>query len=764
MVRRQSQNRTDHDAGGTAPWWMKDGFPPRWLLWVLAALTAGGVMAAVAGDQASAVFQTYIFAIFTVPILAAAGMFGMLLTAPFARCHSFDDSPQPAGFRAVVAVALGLGVFALAMLFAGTLHLVEPGGCTWAVLAIPALGAAAGFVPTRTYWRSLNRSFFTGRAHRGDWLFVLAAVPAAMLLIAATFPPGSLWHSEGGGYDVLEYHLQLPREYALNNSTAPLDHNVYSFFPQNVEMLYLLLMQFAQTVMGNDQAAGYSWGAFPAQFLHAALTLLTAAALALIPVGRCAKGDEPPFLLATGRAIAVLVFLGTPWTLVTGSLAYNEAGMLLFGTLALGVAWSSAGRGVAPGVLLGLLLGLAVGCKMTAGVFFALPVALLYLVRAGLDAGPLRQLAVATMVAVAVYSPWAIRAATYSGGNPLFPIATSVLPRDHWTASQTERFDRGHQPRKDQRSLTARLQALADCSVFDGQWSVQPYVLMREADEHPPAPEAYARPQRVGLLWPALLLAVACAFIVKKGRAEAALLVAVLVVQVAAWLFATHLQSRFLLPAAIPLALLAGRGVQGFHFAAEGMLISAVRIIAGTLIGLHALAAIFVLLPEVNLFGGWRGKDQAPPSIGDPMYAVCNVAGILEDPDGTRHVPPGNLLMLGDATAYHFLGAVQYFTVFDDNPPLESLNNPLALRRWLRDRNIQYVYVNWLGMARLQDTYDLGLNVPPPPANANPLDRAVQTERAAQIAAIYAPHLAAAGLQAVPLDVLQNATVYRVGP
>ena len=62
--------------------------------------------------------------------------------------------------------------------------------------------------------------------------------------------------------------------------------------------------------------------------------LLTAAAIALIPVGRAGMS-------AAGRAIAVLLFLGVPWIIVTGSLAYNEGGMLLYGTLALGLALGS---------------------------------------------------------------------------------------------------------------------------------------------------------------------------------------------------------------------------------------------------------------------------------------------------------------------------------------------------------------------------------------------------------------------------------------
>src|SRR5262249_31738011 len=41
----------------------------------------------------------------------------------------------------------------------------------------------------------------------------LSALGIALLFVAACNPPGALWGSEFGGYDVLEYHLELPQEW-----------------------------------------------------------------------------------------------------------------------------------------------------------------------------------------------------------------------------------------------------------------------------------------------------------------------------------------------------------------------------------------------------------------------------------------------------------------------------------------------------------------------------------------------------------------------
>ena len=58
----------------------------------------------------------------------------------------------------------------------------------------------------------------------------------------ALVPPGLLWAEEGNGYDVLEYHLEMPREYLESGRIEYASHNVYANFPANAEMLYLLAM------------------------------------------------------------------------------------------------------------------------------------------------------------------------------------------------------------------------------------------------------------------------------------------------------------------------------------------------------------------------------------------------------------------------------------------------------------------------------------------------------------------------------------------
>jgi len=71
----------------------------------------------------------------------------------------------------------------------------------------------------------------------------LALVPFLILAAhAAAQAPGFIWREEGFGYDVLEYHLQVPREFVESGRVAYLPHNVYAMFPLDVEMLYAAAM------------------------------------------------------------------------------------------------------------------------------------------------------------------------------------------------------------------------------------------------------------------------------------------------------------------------------------------------------------------------------------------------------------------------------------------------------------------------------------------------------------------------------------------
>ncbi len=660
--------------------------PAKLRLWLGAVLFFMGTLLAlmaIAGSYTSEVLQTLAGnCIFTLCILIPAAMIGWAFTAPLDRAGDFERCGWPIGYRLILSTALGLGFLSLGMLLLGSLGLLQHG----IPLVLPIVAAAIGFYPVLQSLRQLDRGWFN-QPSSAPPLLLAACIPLALLLIAATFPAGSIWSSEGGGYDVLLYHLELPREYMAANSTAPLQHNVYSFFPSNMEMLYTLLISLTQTGFGIQT---HLLALYPAQLLHACLTVLAAGAVALAPV-RCST---------LARGIAITLMLGTPWTLVVGSLAYNDGAVLLYGALAIGMAlapfsWRTA-------MMAGIFVGLAVGCKMTSGVMIALPVATLFLLQR-------RWLGLLAIIGVAIllYMPWAIRAmaATHSAGhlgNPVFPVAANTLGTGQWSPEQVERWNRGHSAQTrivspdgaithEPLTLTGRLHALAHETLGDSQWSPGLARLARWTQQNGPAEAPTSLWANVGLIW--LVVPLVLVLAATRGILSWQLLM-VLAVQILAWLFCTHLQARFLLPAIIPMALL-------FGLAAQAFLVP--RAIIVGFVALNAALCAFLLIPEARLFAG------GPPGlrIGQFFFLPQEFSRIPNAfPQETRATMKTYLIGPPFGTPLYMDGQYEYNSVWDTNAWADQLRqSPQAAIAWLRQNHITLVVIDWNEVGRLRNSY-----------------------------------------------------------
>jgi hypothetical protein len=186
-----------------------------------------------------------------------------------------------------------------------------------------------------------------------------------------------------------------------------------------------------------------------------------------------------------------------------GTIAYNEGGLLLFGTLAMGWTFRAVvtpARRPGRFPIAGLMAGFACGSKLTAvpeilvavGVISAVAILLGHrtrrvhseaepriesgapteaedvrvsaALRARLVETPvplaMRLTGVATFVLAGLlaFAPWLIRNQLWAG-NPVFPEAMSLLGRGHFSDAQVDRWKQAHAPRADQRSVAARLNA-----------------------------------------------------------------------------------------------------------------------------------------------------------------------------------------------------------------------------------------------------------------------------------------------------------------
>jgi hypothetical protein len=585
-------------------------------------------------------------------VWAAALGWGCLFERAFKLRGPGTWTPSPAAPAAPWILRAGLGMAALMTIvhLAGLAGLVHP--------AFYALLGAAGLAGLLTHASPRDPAL---RAAFTPTLALLAA-PAAILFLAASAAPGHLWPGEAAGYDALEYHLQVPREWLAAGRVTALPHNVYSFLPLNLELLSLPLMSLRG-------------GAFDAmlavQWLHASFAVATAAILGAWAGARAG---------ALAGWTAALAVLALPWTLIAGSLAYNEGATAFFIAAAFFTMWEGrhSKRLLA---LAGVLVGAAAGTKLTAAGFGAAPLLAALALRPADEGARPPKLALAAAIfaggALASFFPYLIRNAAWTG-NPVFPLATRALGRAHWDDVSEWRWIRAH---RSDAGPGRRLAAFANAAVVDGRFGFAVWILA------------------VGGFGLCLSR--------RDHRSFGLAAAAFATVQAAFWLSATHLQPRFLHPLIVPLALLVGHN---FGLFAQRLrprdlwgLVVVLSVAAGAR---HALAL------------GRDGRPGLREAIADPWLHSAHLEG-----DTLRGQKP---LLVAEARAFYYPDGTLYATPFEVS---------LFARLWrekqgaasevlaaLRAKGVTLVIVNWAEAARLKETY--GLDAEITPANLEKLQRA----------------------------------------
>jgi hypothetical protein len=531
-------------------------------------------------------------------LLAAAGLGYSILS--LGRVRMSDSN----ALNFATSAAVGLGVMSLLVLGLGLLGWLN----RISAIVLIVFGLAVGAVQLI---RVIRRTAFSlPRVTPRAWLWLIVVVPAAVASAAAFVPPGLLWGDEPNGYDVVEYHLQVPREWYEAGKITPLQHNVFSYFPFNVEMHYLLAMHLR----------GGPWaGMYLAQFMHVVFLALTVVAV----------------YGATQRIAAALLVGTTPWTLLLAPVAYNEGGVLLFGTLA--IVWAMRARSAQQMLVAGAMAGFACGVKLTAVPLVLLAVPVGWLVtnllslreRRGEGASkPEQGVARATpphpnplpvgegigaciafvLAGIVTFSPWLMRNFAWTH-NPVFPEATSVFGRAHFTPAQVERFEKAHSPRPDQRGLASRLKAAWQQIVIDWRYG---FILL---------PLGIVG---IGLTW-------------RKPSTQ--FLTIVLLLHIIFWLGFTHLQGRFFVLAIPIVAMLAAE----LHIAIPG----------GACV-ISACVALVMTAPRLAQVSAAIGAEDLQSLLPEQVTDVL--------------ASDGPIALAGDAKAFLYqvpMSRLTYRTVFD---------------------------------------------------------------------------------------------------
>ncbi|MFW6060324.1 MAG: hypothetical protein ACODAQ_09085 [Phycisphaeraceae bacterium] len=506
------------------------------------------------------------------------------------------------------------------------------------------------------------------------WALPVAMPGLGVMLVAAACPPGTLWQMEAFGYDVLTYHLQLPREWLELGAMTGLEHNVYSYMPSLIEGAY---MQLA-AMQGGVYAAIYT-----CQLFHVSLACFAAVAVACAAVR---------FVNVTAAVLAAGALLALPWTVITGSLAYNEMAMLAFGGAALLILFDEAGETVRGGAAAGMLLGAATLAKLTAGLLLAAPIGVIALVgwHRALPWRPhVRVAAAMALAGTLMLAPYLVRNAVWTG-NPVFPFATSVLGTGHWDEAQAARWERGHGVSWAEGNRGEAL--LKQWLLNTGYGAVGGAEVQRTAENI----ARFDREGGVPLLWLGVAASCAVALRRKEMRPIAAALGALIVLQLVAWLSVTHLQSRFLVPTLLPAVLLLALGL--------GALPRRWSMVGGVLVVVFALSSGVTLHQQSRAAVGLLIDAFVPPGRGRVPEGAVNshpINGLPRDSRTYLVADNGSLLYLDRPIVYH--------TPFDASPLGAMVRaadgEPGAVNRLLRERGITHVWVNWGELERLHGTY-----------------------------------------------------------
>jgi len=242
-------------------------------------------------------------------------------------------------------------------------------------------------------------------------------VPATLALGALAVQLGRALATVPVEWDGLTYHLFFPAQYLQRGALVALDLgrpiDQATFYPQNAELLFVLLMAFVRSDL----------------FVAAAMVAWTG--LAGLATGRLAHalGASPTAAAVAGALLATLPALlaRAASSYVEPLLTFGLVSAVLFAKRALEA--ESAGERTATAALAGLALGLALGTKLTALPWLA---AIGLGVVAGLAprrSGPARGAALAAFAAGAGLpaAGWLARNALVAG-NPIYPAPLLGLP------------------------------------------------------------------------------------------------------------------------------------------------------------------------------------------------------------------------------------------------------------------------------------------------------------------------------------------------
>jgi 4-amino-4-deoxy-L-arabinose transferase-like glycosyltransferase len=233
---------------------------------------------------------------------------------------------------------------------------------------------------------------------------VLAAIFILEIVLCLTPPTAR---------DALIHHLAIPKLWIRHGGWFETPWASFSYFPMNLDMLYILPLTIGQDVLPAVIHMLFGWGTGYLVYRYL----------------RDCEGR-------TWGLLGLLLFVSTPMVIRLSISAYVDLGLVFFTTASVlaYLRWRDSGYGEAKWLILSAAcMGLAAGTKYNAiitWIFLNGAVCFLHARDTGKQLQAVRWAGVFFLVALAVVSPWLVKNLILKG-NPVYPLLDSLFSFIH---------------------------------------------------------------------------------------------------------------------------------------------------------------------------------------------------------------------------------------------------------------------------------------------------------------------------------------------
>ncbi|PKN88773.1 MAG: hypothetical protein CVU51_03375 [Deltaproteobacteria bacterium HGW-Deltaproteobacteria-1] len=211
--------------------------------------------------------------------------------------------------------------------------------------------------------------------------------------------------------DALIHHLAIPKLWINHSGFYDTPWAIYSYYPMNLELLYLISLYFGNDIIPN--------------FVHLGFGIGTAVMICFYLKSR--------FNQIAGL-LGFLIFISTPVISKLSTMAYVDLGMVFFITASVlsFIRWRDSKYDQSRWLLISAIaMGLALGTKYSSLVpwfFVTLAIVFIYSRDTGNSGKAIKYGLIFFITSLAVFSPWLVKNFILTG-NPFYPLFPGIFDR-----------------------------------------------------------------------------------------------------------------------------------------------------------------------------------------------------------------------------------------------------------------------------------------------------------------------------------------------